>query len=233
MDESIQIEVVTPEPVEIPVHGEDGSANGTRTFSAGPISNFPNYALLKEAVRRQQGRLRRGTAHTKTRGEVHGSGKKPWRQKGTGRARAGDKKSPIWRGGGTVFGPRKRDYDYGLPKQQRRLAVRQATLSKLLDGETRILESFSAVSPSAPTIRKALSKAGVAGSCLIGLSSSMPVEARRIVALSCRNLPGVEVLPVSDFNTLALLKHRNLVLLADAFDEIQQRESALSGGTES
>ena len=233
MNETIQRERVTPEPVEVPVHGADGSARGTRTFAAGPVSNYPNIALLKEAVRRQQGRLRRGTAKTKTRGEIHGSPRKPWRQKGTGRARAGSKKSPIWRGGGTVFGPRPRSYDYGLPRKQRRLAVRHATLSKILDGETRILDALPTSTISASSVRRTLAAAGVERSCLIGLGSSMPVEERRKVALSCRNLRGVEVLPVADFNTLSLLKHRSLVLTAEAFDEIQARESAIAGGGES
>jgi large subunit ribosomal protein L4 len=224
---------VTPEPVEVPVHGADGSEKGTRTFQAGPIANYPNIALLKEAVRRHQGRLRRGTAATKSRGEIHGSPHKPWRQKGTGRARAGSKKSPIWRGGGVVFGPKPRSYDYGLPRKQRRLAIRHATLSKLLDGETRILESIDGGAPSAATFQKVLTTTGIVGSCLVGLSSEMPIAERRNVALSCRNLHGVQVLPVRDFNTLSLLKHRNLMLTADAFDEIQSREGKSAEGSES
>ena len=222
-------EMQTLEPVAVRVHRADGSEGGSREFTAGPISNYPNYSLLKEAVRRQQGRLRRGTASTKTRGEIKGSTRKPWRQKGTGRARSGTKKSPIWRGGGTVFGPRPRVYDYGLPKKQRRLAVRHATLSKLLDGETRVIESFSSGTPSAKSISQVLQRMDIQGTCLIGLATSMSVEERRQIALSLRNLRGVEALPVSDFNTLALLKARNLVLTAEAFDEIQSRESAVEG----
>jgi large subunit ribosomal protein L4 len=231
MSDSIERAAVHPEPVEVRVHAADGSERGTRTFTAGPVAeNFPNIALLKEAVRRQQGRLRRGTASTLTRGEVNGSPKKPWRQKGTGRARAGSKKSPIWRGGGIVFGPKPRNYDYGLPRKQRRLAIRHAMLSKLLDGETRILESIGAASPSAASVRKVLSQVGLEGTCLIGLASSTPADARRNVALSCRNLAGVKVLPVSDFDALSLLRSRNLVLTTEAFDEIQARERAVAGG---
>lgn len=226
-------ELVTPEPVAVRVHRADGSEGGSREFSAGPISNYPNIALLKEAVRRQQGRLRRGTASTKTRGEIKGSTRKPWRQKGTGRARAGTKKSPIWRGGGVVFGPRPRSYDYGLPKQQRRLAVRHALLSKLLDGETRVLETISAANPSASAMQKVLTRMDLNGSCLVGLPTEMPVADRRNVALSLRNLPGVEVLPVSDFNTLALIKARNLVLTTEAFDEVQARENSVREGSSS
>ena len=222
-------ETIVPDPVAVRVHRADGSEGGSREFAAGPVSNYPNVALLKEAVRRQQGRLRRGTASTKTRGEIRGTTHKPWRQKGTGRARAGSKKSPIWRGGGTVFGPRPRAYDYGLPKKQRRLAIRHATLSKLLDGETSVIESLPSDKPSASSLQKILGRMNIQGSCLIGLPSDMPVAERRNVALSGSNLRGVEVLPVSDFNTLALLKARNLVLLAGAFDEIQAREKAVEG----
>lgn len=228
--ETMSREAVTPEPVEVPVHGANGSESGTRTFQAGPVQNYPNVALLKEAVRRQQGRLRRGTAQVKNRAAIKGTNRKPWRQKGTGRARAGTRKSPIWRGGGVVFGPQKRDYDYGLPKKQRRLAVRHATLSKILDGEARILESIPADQPATSAIRTLLTKLDLAGTCLIGLSTEMTVAERRQVALSCRNLHGVEVLPVSDFNTLALLKHRNLVLTQDAFQEIQENENAVAAG---
>jgi len=231
MSESNEREFQRPEPVEVPVHGADGAPRGTRTFAAGPVSNYPNIPLLKEAVRRQQGRLRRGTAKTKERGEIKGSTRKPWRQKGTGRARAGSKKSPIWRGGGTTFGPRPRSYDYGLPRKQRRLATRHATLSKLLDGETRILESLPSQTPSSSAVRKVLSQVGLKGSCLIGLPTAMAAETRRNVALSCRNLPGVAVLPVCDFNTLALLKHRSLVLTSEAFEEIQSRENAEGGAS--
>jgi large subunit ribosomal protein L4 len=225
-----QREFMTPDPVEVPLHGPDGSESGTKTFSPGPVSNYPNYPLLKEAVRRQQGRLRRGTAFTKTRGEIRGSNRKPWRQKGTGRARAGSRKSPIWRGGGTTFGPRPRNYDYGLPKKQRRLATRHATLSKLLDGESRILEAIPSDRPATSAIRGLLSRIEIAGSCLIGLPSEMSVEERRTVALSCRNINGVEVLPVSDFNPLALLKHRHLLLTPEAFDELQEREASVAEG---
>jgi large subunit ribosomal protein L4 len=233
MSETSTRETTSLEPVEVPFHGADGSERGTRTFTAGPVSNYPNIALLKEAVRRQQGRLRRGTARTKTRSEINGSPRKPWRQKGTGRARAGSKKSPIWRGGGTVFGPQPRSYDYGLPKKQRRLAVRHALLSKLLDGEARVIETLPSAAPSVRTIRQVLEKAKLAGSCLVGLATTMSVEERRNVTLSLRNLPGYEVLPVSDFNTLALLKARNLLLTSEAFEEIQARENAADGGNAS
>ena len=213
-----------PDPVEVPFHAADGSEEGTRTFTPGTVSNYPNIALLKEAVRHYQGRLRRGTASTLGRSEIHGTTRKPYSQKGTGRARAGTKKSPLWKGGGVTFGPKPRNYDYGLPRNQRRLATHQATLSKLLDGETLIVASIDGDSVSTSTMGAMLSKAKVDVSCLIGLPSSMAIDDRHGIALSWRNLRRVQVLPVKDFNTLALLKNRKLVLTEAAFDEIQKKE---------
>jgi len=221
-------EVQTLDPVEVPFYGAEGQEQGTKSFAPGGVSNFPNFTLLKEAVRRYQGRLRRGTAKTKTRGEIHGSPRKPWRQKGTGRARAGSKKSPIWKGGGIAFGPRPRSYDYGLSRKQRRIATRHALLSKLIDGETRVIQEISVQKPSTSSFRKLADSLGLDRSFLIGLPTEMSVEDRRSIWMSARNLEAVEVLPVCDFNALSLLKCQNLLLTEAAFDEVQQLESALS-----
>ena len=111
--------------------------------------------------------MRRGTASTKSRGEINGSPRKPWRQKGTGRARSGSKKSPIWRGGGVVFGPRPRSYDYGLSRKQRRLATRHALLSKMIDGEALIIDSLPVDKPSTAEFRKRFEAAGLNRSYLV------------------------------------------------------------------
>lgn len=214
------------DPVEIPRFTAAGVAQGALTFTPGEVSNYPNAALLKEAVRRHMGRQRRGTASTKTRGEIAGTNRKPWKQKGTGRARAGTRKSPIWRGGGTVFGPTPRSYDYELPKRQRRLAVRHALLSKLLDGETRVIAAL-------PTDRRTrglaqfMERVGVKGSCLIGFHDDLDREQVQNLVLACRNLVKVQVLPVKDFNVLALLKHRELLLTEGALQQIQRSESSV------
>ncbi|NCF56409.1 MAG: 50S ribosomal protein L4 [Planctomycetia bacterium] len=213
------------EPVEVPHHGAEGNHQGSKTFTPGTVSNYPNIPLMKEAVRRYQGRLRRGTASTKTRGEINGSPHKPWRQKGTGRARAGSKKSPIWRGGGVVFGPRPRSYDYGMSRKQRRLATRHALLSKMVDGEALIIENLPADNPATAEFKKRFEAAGMNRSYLVCLPDAMSVEERRNVWLSCRNLDAVEVMPVSDLNALSLLRCNNLVMTAAAFEEIQTLES--------
>lgn len=221
-------ETVTPEAVELPLYGTDGSEKGTQSFAAGPVSNYPNVALLKEAVRRIQGRQRQGTVKTKGRAEIKGSNKKPWRQKGTGRARSGSRKSPIWRGGGTIFGPTPRDYDYGLPKKQRKLAIRHALLSKLLDGQAAVVESLALNDAQTKSMATVLSKIGGRRSLLLGLPDDMAREDVRKVLLSCRNLPRVEILPVKDFNALSLLRCNRLLLTRAAFDQVQEREKGLS-----
>lgn len=218
----------TPDPVDVPCYGADGSEQGTRSFAAGPVSNYPNVALLKEAVRRIQGRQRSGTAKTKGRAEVNGSNRKPWRQKGTGRARAGTRRSPIWRGGGTVFGPQPRKYDYGLPKKQRRLAIRHALLSKLLDGEAKVVQGLPAGGKT-KELSALLQKIGSPRSCLIGIDDSLDKAQVQQIVRSCRNLDRVEILPVRDFNVLALLKNRTLLLTSGAFDQVQSAESAQGG----
>ena len=215
------------DPVEVPCFSTDGTSSSPRTFTPGPVSNYPNIALLKEATRRQQGRRRRGTASTRTRAEISGSNRKPWRQKGTGRARSGTRKSPIWRGGGVAFGPKPRKYDYGLPRKQRRLAVRHAILSKLLDGETRIIESLPLDKPSTDQVGSLLKKIGITGPCLIGLAEDMDKGQVRNLVLSCRNLHRIKVVPIKAADTLSLLEHSSLLLTGAAFDELQEVESNL------
>ncbi|MFN0059400.1 MAG: 50S ribosomal protein L4 [Planctomycetota bacterium] len=219
-------ERVVPEPVSVACFAADGAPRAARQFAAGPVSNYPNYVLLKEAVRHYQGNLRSGTASTKTRSEVNGGNHKPWKQKGTGRARAGTRKSPLWRGGGIIFGPRPRDYNYELPRKMRRLATRHALLSKLLDGETKIIEDLAVDRPNTAMLAELLTKIGVQASCLIGIASNVERRAIQNLTLSCQNLPKISVLPVSDFNALALLKNRALVLTSAAFAEVEAAEQA-------
>ncbi|MCI0652127.1 MAG: 50S ribosomal protein L4 [Planctomycetes bacterium] len=214
-------------PVEVPFFNAGGKPQGSRTFQAGPVANFPNVKLLKEAVRRQQGILRRGTASTRTRGEINASNKKPWRQKGTGRARAGRRSSPIWRGGGIVFGPKPRTYDYGLPRAQRRLAIRHALLSKLIDGESRIIERLAPAETGTSALEKLLRAIGLERSCLIGIEGSMERESVKRLVLSCRNLRDVKVVPISEADALSLLRHRSLLLTEGAFKELQEREQRI------
>ena len=146
------------------------------------------YRTLREAVLSYQANQRQGTLSTKGRSDVAGSRSKPWRQKHTGRARAGDRKSPIWRGGGTVFGPKPRDYSYHLPVKERRVALRSAVLGKLRDGELALADLSGFSAPSAKTARGMLASLGSPRRAVV-----VTTERNVNVWKSFRNFPGVNV----------------------------------------
>ncbi len=151
------------------------------------------YRTLKNALVMHQANQRLGTVNTRGRAEVRGSNKKPWKQKHTGRARAGDRKSPIWRGGGTVFGPKPRDWSYHVPAKEKRVATRTALLGKLHDGEVVIAELGGFTQPSARAARKILADLGSPLRALVILA-----EPRDVVWRSFRNFPGVVVRSAAD-----------------------------------
>jgi large subunit ribosomal protein L4 len=169
-----------------------------------------NEALLYEAVRHHLASIRRGTAKTKTRHEVSGSGKKLWRQKGTGRARMGSIRSPLWRHGGTVHGPQPRSYAYHLPRKMRLGALRSALSAKLRDGELRVLNEFAIEEPKTKLMRKALD--GIEAKKTVLLVDNGD---NRNLQLSSRNLEGVKLVSSRDVNVYDLLGHQQ-VLLSEA-----------------
>ncbi len=169
-----------------------------------------NEALLYEAVRHYLACRRRGTAKTKTRGEVAGSGRKLWRQKGTGRARMGSIRSPLWRKGGTVHGPQPRDYSYRLPRKMLLGALRSALSAKLRDGELKIIQSFSLPDHKTRTMRAALERLEAGKTVLL-----VDNEDNRNLALGSRNLPGVRLLASRELTTYDLLGHER-VLMSEA-----------------
>lgn len=175
--------------------------------------------LLHQAVVMQLNNRRAGTASTKTRGKVQGSGRKPWRQKGSGRARAGSVRSPIWVGGGTVFGPLPRDYSYRIPKSARRQALLSALSLKSQEGKVVVVET-----PDVPEIKTRLMAEAVAA---LGLERALIVIAERDdrIELSARNLPHVKVLRAEGLNVYDLLRFEHLVLTRDALGKIEERLS--------
>ncbi len=166
----------------------NGSKVGTTQFDERRFGEKVLYRTLKEAVVMWQANQRQGNASTKTRAEVRGSNKKPYRQKKTGRARAGDRKSPIWRGGGTVFGPKPRDYSFHMPQKARRVALRSALLGKLRDDEVVVTELPAFDGPSSKTARGVLAQVGAPRRALLVLA-----EPNDHVWKSFRNFPGVVV----------------------------------------
>jgi large subunit ribosomal protein L4 len=170
-----------------------------------------NQALIYEAVRNYQAGVRRGTAKTKTRHEVSGSGKKLWRQKGTGRARMGSIRSPIWRHGGTAHGPQPRDYSYKVPRKMLLGALRSALSGKLRDGELKIVQTFAFADPKSKTVAAALKKLATGKTVLLIDNDGE----NRNLQLGSRNLEGVMLVPSREVSVYQLLRHKD-VLLSEA-----------------
>jgi large subunit ribosomal protein L4 len=177
----------------------------------------PNNHVLFEAVVMQRASLRQGTHKTKIRSEVAGGGRKPWRQKGTGRARQGSIRSPQWRGGGIVFGPTPRSYSYKLPKKVRRLAIKSALSSKVLDEGVLVLESLAFEAPKTKEFIGVLNALSVDSKALI-----VTADLDENVALSARNIPGVTVLTADGINVLDVLNHDKLILTKAAVEKVEE-----------
>lgn len=158
---------------------------------------------------------RQGTQSAKTRAEVRGGGKKPWRQKGTGRARQGSIRSPQWRGGGIVFAPKPRSYRYTTPKKVRRLAMKSVLTSKVQEKELILVDQFTLDAPKTKALSEALKNMGAAKKALI-----VTAESDKNVVLSARNLPNAEVSTVGTMNVYDILKYDSLILTKDALDKI-------------
>jgi large subunit ribosomal protein L4 len=174
--------------------------------------------LFHQVVRMQLAKRRRGTASTKTRGEVSGGGRKPWRQKGTGRARAGSTRSPLWRGGGVALGPKPRDYAYKLPKKVRRAALRSALSMKIQEGLLKVVDHLDIPAPKTKQMVGFLRGLGVGKASVILLIDNNPN-----VQLAARNLPEVKVLRVEGVNVYDLLAHDYLVCTREALMKLQER----------
>jgi large subunit ribosomal protein L4 len=165
----------------------------------------------------QRANARQGTASTKTRGEVRGGGAKPWRQKGTGRARSGTKNSPIWRGGGVAFGPKPQDYSYKLPKKVRRLALRMALSARLGEGNLVIVDEFNLPSIKTKEFVNVMGNFNF-DNCLVIIG-----EDNDTVKLSARNVVGYKVLPVAGLNVYDILKYSKLMLVQSSLAPLEER----------
>ena len=175
--------------------------------------------LLHDVVKMQLSNRRQGTASTRTRSEVRGGGKKPWKQKGTGRARAGTRRSPLWRGGGTVFGPKPRSYGYVVPRQVRAAALRAALSEKVRASQFMVLDSLSLDEPSTKAFQALLERLGVAGRALIVTDQAGRDDA---TAKSCRNLPHVTLLPTQGLNVYDILRHETLIMTKGAVSVVAE-----------
>ncbi|MHB8882731.1 MAG: 50S ribosomal protein L4 [Thermodesulfovibrionales bacterium] len=174
--------------------------------------------VIHNAVVNYLANQRQGNAATKTKGLVSGGGKKPWKQKHTGRARSGSSRSPLWRGGGTVFGPQPRDYSYELPKKARRLALRAVLSGKLADGEVVVIDDLSLDKPRTKDIVSILASLDLTGKSTLIV---MP-EYSKTVILSARNIPGVTVRRVTDLNSYEVAVHSRLLITRQAADVLSE-----------
>jgi len=204
--------------MKLPLRGLAGEDKGEIEVSDKVFAAEVNEALLHQAVVIWQANQRQGTRSTKTRAEVRGGGRKPWRQKGTGRARQGSIRSPLWRKGGVVFGPRPNDFRLALPQKMRRRAVVSALSAKARDGEIVVLEAnaLQLSEPKTKTVRAALDALGSLRALLV------TADHDPIVYKSIRNLPGATSLEARQVTARDLLAHPRLVLTAESVRVLEE-----------
>ncbi|HEY4887216.1 MAG TPA: 50S ribosomal protein L4 [Candidatus Dormibacteraeota bacterium] len=198
-----------------------GERNGEVDLPKAVFDEKPNMPVMHQAYLRQLANGRQGTASTKTRGVVSGGGAKPYRQKGTGRARHGSIREPSMKGGGTVFGPHPRSYAQRMPKQMRRLALRSALSQKALDGQVRVIESFVFDEPKTKQAADLLTAIGFDQSALIVLPAPNVVVSR-----SFENLSGTKTILARNLNVRDLFSHNYLLLSKDCFELLEENFSA-------
>lgn len=205
--------------MEINVVDSQGNIVETTTLNEAVFDAEVKSHLLHEVVTMQLANRRQGTASTKTRGEVRGGGAKPWRQKGTGRARAGSRRSPLWRGGGTIFGPKPRDYSYTVPKKVRRAALRSALSAKVREAGFTVMDQITLPQPKTREMVALLKRLDLAEKKVLIVLDDMTSE----VVRAARNLPQVKVLPVIGINVYDLLYHDAVLCTKAVLEKIEER----------
>lgn len=205
------------EPRNVPMLSQRNEPVGEFTLPEAIFAQPVRRHLLYEVVRMQQANRRAGTAATKTRAFVRGGGKKPWKQKGTGRARAGSSRSPIWVGGATIFGPQPRDYSYRLPASARRVALASALSMKAREGKLVLLDKIEIESAKTKHVVKMMSDLQIKSGLIIVAAKDEALER------ATRNLPKVKVLRAAGANVYDLLKYEYLILTPDALSALVAR----------
>ena len=201
----------------IDIKDVSGKKAGSADLAPSVFGIEPNVHVMHHVVRAQRASWRQGTHDTKTRGQVRGGGKKPWRQKGTGRARQGSIRSPQWTGGGTVFGPHPRSYAMKVNNKEVKLAMRSALSAKLADGELHVVDTFPFEKPRTKDAVAFLKAFG-----LEGRTTVVVCDDDVNTYLSFRNIPKVNILPVTEANTYELIDNKALVFTADALKRIEE-----------
>lgn len=202
---------------KVAVYNIDGQQVGDMELSDAVFAAPVNEALMHDAVVMYRANQRQGTSDTKTRGEVAGGTKKPWRQKGTGRARVGNNRSPIWRHGGITFGPHPRSYAWAMPKKSRHAALRSALSAKLRDGEFIVVDQLTISEPKTKIVADALKKLNAPKGALI-VAADFDANVYR----SARNIPGVAATAARNINVYDVLKHDRVVMTKDAVAKVEE-----------
>lgn len=202
---------------KVSVLSQTGASVGEIELNDAVFGIEPNEAVLFDAVIAQRASLRQGNHKVKNRSEVAGGGRKPWRQKGTGRARQGSIRSPQWRGGGIVFGPTPRSYSYKLPKKVRRLALKSALSAKVVEQNFVVLDALQLDAPKTKEFKAILGNLNIDTKALF-----VTADLNENVALSARNIPGVTVLTAAGINVLDLLGHEKVVFTKAAVEKVEE-----------
>lgn len=202
---------------KVTLYNMEGSGVGELELSDRVFGIEPNGPAVHEAVVQYLAGLRRGTSSTKKRGEVRGGGRKPWRQKGTGRARVGSSRSPIWRGGGITFGPKPRDYSFHIPKKKLNLAMRSVLSNKVEDANLTVVEGLQFEGPKTKAMVGVLDALSLKEKTLIVLA-----EEDMTVIKSGRNLPNVKLVTVEDLNVYDMVKAAKVLMTKDAVAKVEE-----------
>ncbi|EAG3842323.1 50S ribosomal protein L4 [Listeria monocytogenes] len=196
---------------------QDGTNAGEIALNDTVFGIEPNEKVVVDVILSQRASLRQGTHKVKNRSEVRGGGRKPWRQKGTGRARQGSIRSPQWRGGGVVFGPTPRSYAYKLPKKVRRLAIKSILSSKVNEEKLVVLEGLTFDAPKTKEFAAFLKNISVDTKALIVVAGES-----ENVELSARNLQGITVIPAESISVLEVAKHDKLIITKAAVEKVEE-----------
>jgi large subunit ribosomal protein L4 len=213
-------EVEEPNPLQAPFFDALGERNGKVELPEAIFAEKPNMPVMHQAFVRQMANARQGTASTKSRGDVAGGGAKPYRQKGTGRARHGSIREPSMKGGGVVFGPRPRDYSQRMPRQMRRLALRSALSQKAIDGQVRVIESFVFDEPKTSQAAELMEAIGFDSTTLVVLPAP-----NYTVSRSFENLAGAKIVLARNLNVRDLFSHTYLLLAKDSIELLEENFS--------
>ncbi len=203
--------------MELPVYKESGELAGKVKFDETLLGTKVKRRLLHEAVIMYEARRRKGTVKTKTRGERAGAGSKPWRQKGTGRARAGSRRSPIWRKGGVIWGPKPRSFAYSMPVKARKEALRSALLSKFKDEQVKVIDKLDFEAPKTRRMASILKNLGIKSKCLLAVKGHQPN-----VYKSVRNIGRTAMSAVTDLNAYEVLRGGELLFTKEALESLAE-----------